>query len=139
MAVQAGEGGVPLLLLLVMLQWCMWMPGVKAFYGPTDWTDAHATFYGGADASGTQGGCAGIAESRELNVVVLWFCVSTLWCVVDFASLVSVVFFATTHEEGGQFGKLSAVRLGTSYIVSLGVVNNLASGWSEFVHGRKID
>lgn len=42
---------VPVLLVIMQLT-----SAVEAF-GPSSWNAAHATYYGGADASGTQGAC----------------------------------------------------------------------------------
>ena len=51
MAIQALSNFVPLLFIMLMIK--LQLHGTAADYG--GWENAHATFYGGGDASGTMG------------------------------------------------------------------------------------
>lgn len=64
MAPRARQCSLFEVLVLVIMFGCVRMEGVKAWSGQNDWNDAHATYYGGADASGTQGWC------RAFKVVI---------------------------------------------------------------------
>lgn len=72
MALRACQSSVLEVVVLVIMFGCVRMEGVEAWSGPNGWNDAHATYYGGADASGTQGWCRDVesCDRREdCNVI----------------------------------------------------------------------
>ncbi|MCO5575649.1 hypothetical protein L7F22_029452 [Adiantum nelumboides] len=53
--------GMPTLMLASLLL-CIPILASSTSYGASPWSDAHATFYGGSDASGTMGGACGYGD-----------------------------------------------------------------------------
>lgn len=55
--VAAGAALQLLLQVVVPVLLVMQLTSAVEAFGPSSWNAAHATYYGGADASGTQGAC----------------------------------------------------------------------------------
>lgn len=47
-------------ILVLLLASSMWPPASVQAFAPSGWKEAHATYYGGADAAGTQGAATSI-------------------------------------------------------------------------------